>query len=86
MGGGFCRIYDAQRKAAPYLAKYMNKTRGGELERGGSWRGLNVPNSVTCCKPVDLVNTSYPAQQVPGDPGQANGRGNSLLLKSSFDI
>jgi len=45
---GFCRIYDADRRAAPYLAKYMHK--GGELTRGGYWRGLRAPGSMTCCK------------------------------------
>lgn len=49
---GFCRIYDADREAAPYLAKYINK--GGELKRGGYWRGLSVPESVTCCQPNHL--------------------------------
>lgn len=45
-GGGFCRIYDADLHAAPYLAKYLNKSRGGELQWGGSWLGLYVPGSV----------------------------------------
>jgi hypothetical protein len=45
---GFCRIHDADRKAAPYLAKYLNKT-GCELKWGGGWRGLNSPNSLRCC-------------------------------------
>jgi hypothetical protein len=45
---GFCRIYDAQKKAAPYLAKYCTKRLGGDLERGGSWRGLSTPTSVPC--------------------------------------
>jgi hypothetical protein len=47
---GFCRIYDADRKAAPYLAKYINK--GGELTWGGYWRGLSTPASVKCCQPT----------------------------------
>lgn len=46
---GFCRIYDADRKRAPYLAKYMHK--GGEITRGGYWQGLITPGSVTCCQP-----------------------------------
>lgn len=45
---GFCRIYDAQRKSAPYLAKYCSKPLGGELEWGGYWRGLMTPSSVSC--------------------------------------
>lgn len=45
---GFCRIYDADKKAAPYLAKYTSKRLGGELERGGYWRGLETPSSVAC--------------------------------------
>jgi hypothetical protein len=47
---GYCRIYDADRKAAPYLAKYINK--GGELTWGGYWRGLSTPASVKCCQPT----------------------------------
>jgi len=46
---GFCRIYDADRKGAPYLAKYIHK--GNEIIRGGYWRGLITPGSVTCCRP-----------------------------------
>lgn len=48
MNTGFCRIYDADRKAAPYLAKYTSKTLGGEINVGGYWRGLNTPASVAC--------------------------------------
>lgn len=44
-GGGFCRIYNAYFKAAPYLAKYLNKSRGGELQWGGAWRE-GIPSSV----------------------------------------
>lgn len=46
---GYCRIYDADRKAAPYLAKYIRK--GSELQTGGYWRGLKARRSVTCCRP-----------------------------------
>ncbi len=53
---GFCRIYDADRGAAPYLAKYMHK--GGELTKGGYWRGLITPESVTCCRPGASVQYS----------------------------
>lgn len=45
---GFCRIHEAQKKAAPYLAKYTSKRLGGELVWGGFWRGLNTPTSVSC--------------------------------------
>jgi hypothetical protein len=45
---GYCRIYDADRKAAPYLAKYTSKTLGGEMYWGGYWRGLKTPTSVAC--------------------------------------
>lgn len=45
---GFCRIYDANRKAAPYLAKYLNKS-GCDLKRGGGWQGLKSPGSLECC-------------------------------------
>ena len=46
MGGGFARLYDADPGAAPYLAKYMNKSRGGELRLGGAWQGINPPGAV----------------------------------------
>ena len=45
---GFCRIYDAHKEAAPYLAKYTSKRLGGEIERGGYWQGLKTPASVSC--------------------------------------
>lgn len=49
-GGGFCRVYDAAPKSAPYLAKYLNKDRGGDIEWGGAWQGLSAPASVQCCQ------------------------------------
>jgi hypothetical protein len=45
---GFCRIYDADLKSAPYLAKYTSTRLGGQLEWGGYWQGLSVPASVSC--------------------------------------
>lgn len=45
---GFCRIYDADKNAAPYLAKYTSKRLGGQLHWGGYWQGLSVPASVSC--------------------------------------
>lgn len=39
MGGGYARIYPAEVKAAPYLAKYMSKANGGSMRLGGTWRG-----------------------------------------------
>jgi hypothetical protein len=50
MGGGYARIYDARRGAAPYLAKYVGKTdsQGGALRWGGSWLGISFPDSVEC--------------------------------------
>jgi hypothetical protein len=45
---GFCRIYDADKGAAPYLAKYTSKRLGGQLQWGGYWQGLSVPASVSC--------------------------------------
>ncbi|MBA7580026.1 hypothetical protein ES708_21912 [subsurface metagenome] len=47
MGGGFARCYEADRKAAPYLAKYTSKDLGGDVEWGGTWRGLSFPVSVS---------------------------------------
>lgn len=49
---GFARIYDARKKAAPYLAKYVGKTNnaGDELEWGGYWQGISVLDSIRCCK------------------------------------
>lgn len=45
---GFCRIYDADLKAAPYLAKYSTKRKGGKLHWGGYWQGSHAPASVSC--------------------------------------
>lgn len=59
---GFCRVYDADRKAAPYLAKYIRK--GSELTRGGYWRGLSTPGSVTCCQPGPSVQDSDASQGI----------------------
>jgi len=59
---GFCRIYDADRHAAPYLAKYIHK--GGELTKGGYWRGLITPGSVTCCQPGSSVFESDESQRI----------------------
>ena len=64
---GFCRIYDADRKAAPYLAKYIHK--GGELNRGGYWRGLVTPGSVTCCRPGSSVQNSDESQGISQTAG-----------------
>jgi hypothetical protein len=50
MGGGFARIYPARVKAAPYLAKYTSKSRGGEMRRGGTWQGISPPRALSCCK------------------------------------
>jgi len=55
---GFCRIYDANKKAAPYLAKYTSKSLGGEIQWGGTWRGLIVPTSVSCSHIPHLVSRS----------------------------
>lgn len=46
-GGGFARCYEADKAAAPYLAKYTSKRLGGEVDWGGSWQGLNIPASVS---------------------------------------
>jgi hypothetical protein len=48
-GGGFARNYDAVMKAAPYLAKYMNKRLGGELQIGGAWLGSKPPKAISRC-------------------------------------
>ena len=52
MEGGFARIYPAREAAAPYLAKYVGKTDGhvSALRRGGSWRGMTPPRSLSCCQ------------------------------------
>jgi len=59
---GFCRIYEADQKLAPYLAKYINK--GDEIFRGGYWRGLITPRSVTCCQPGSPVQHSDESQEI----------------------
>jgi hypothetical protein len=50
VGGGFARIYDARKKAAPYLAKYCSKAQGGTMRQGGTWRGISPPRSTRCCQ------------------------------------
>jgi len=45
-GGGFARLYDADIHAAPYLSKYLNKSRGGEIRWGGAWTGITPPASL----------------------------------------
>ena len=67
---GFCRVYDADKKAAPYLAKYIQK--GNELTRGGYWRGLTTPNSVRCCQPNSDAD---PQSNRPLDPSVESRRG-----------
>jgi hypothetical protein len=47
MGGGFARCYEAEKKAAPYLAKYTSKDLGGDVKWAGTWRGLRFPVSVS---------------------------------------
>jgi len=49
ISGGYAANYDAELKAAPYLVKHQIKDRpGGNLDLGGSWRGINPPRSVSC--------------------------------------
>ncbi|GAH99892.1 unnamed protein product, partial [marine sediment metagenome] len=43
-GGGFARLYDADIHAAPYLSKYLNKSRGGEIRWGGRLDRDNTPS------------------------------------------
>jgi hypothetical protein len=47
LGGGFARLYEADMKAAPYLAKYINTRLGGEVDFGGAWLGIVTPNSIS---------------------------------------
>ena len=54
--GGFCANYNAEIKAAPYLAKHSIKGRlDSNLYFGGAWRGIVPPRSVSrcCSKSVD---------------------------------
>ncbi|MFC2052154.1 hypothetical protein ACFLT4_05445 [Chloroflexota bacterium] len=46
LSGGYARLYDADYGAAPYLAKYLNKSLGGELRVGGAWQGTSPPASL----------------------------------------
>jgi len=45
-GGGFARLYNAETHLAPYLSKYLNKSRGGEIRWGGAWTGITPPASL----------------------------------------
>jgi len=52
---GYCRIYKADKRAAPYLAKYTSKSLRGELEWGGFWQGLYAPHWADCgCSKKDF--------------------------------
>lgn len=47
IGGGFAAVYEAEVAAAPYLVKHQIKDRpGGNLDIGGSWRGIEPPRDV----------------------------------------
>jgi hypothetical protein len=48
VGGGFARIYPAEKKSAPYLSKYIDK--GGELRWSRTWRGIRASESANCCQ------------------------------------
>jgi len=50
IGGGFATIYEAENEAASYLVKHEIKNRaGGNLDLGGSWRGISPPRSLDVC-------------------------------------
>lgn len=51
IGGGYARIYPAEVKAAPYLAKYVSKANGGSMRLGGTWQGITPRSSIRCCQP-----------------------------------
>lgn len=57
IGGGFARCYEADREAAPYLAKYTSKSLGGDVEWGGTWQGLRYPASVSRVQAPALTST-----------------------------
>lgn len=52
VGGGSCRIYEADRKAALYLVKHEIKDKPETaLNLGGAWRDINPPKSLSeCCR------------------------------------
>lgn len=57
MSGGFAANYDAELKAAPYLAKHQVKDRpGGNLHLGGAWRGINPPRSIGRCAELRMAS------------------------------
>ena len=57
LSGGFGSCYGAELKAAPYLAKHnLKSTRYSDLQLGGDWRGLTLPDSLGhCCSSPQLV-------------------------------
>jgi hypothetical protein len=64
MRTGFCRIYNADPKAAPYLAKYTSKRLGGQIQWGGYWQGLRAPASLPCCQSRESA-TSVESLTIP---------------------
>jgi hypothetical protein len=58
--GGFCANYNAEIKAAPYLAKHSIKGRlDSNLYFGGAWRGIVPPRSVSrcCSKAISVAHS-----------------------------
>lgn len=63
---GICRIYNADFKAAPYLAKYTTKSLGGDIQWGGYWRGMITPASLTCGCSRGVFSVESNASQTTG--------------------
>jgi len=59
---GFCRIYPAIEKSAPYLAKYCSNSFDDAIEWGGTWQGFKAPASVSCGHSLASFRGSHPAR------------------------
>lgn len=58
-GGGYCRIYEADKEAAEYLVKHQIKDRPeSALHLGGSWRDISLPKSLSRCCGMALNGSS----------------------------
>jgi hypothetical protein len=57
LSGGFGSCFGAEVKAAPYLAKH-NSRKYGDIQVGGDWRGLRLPQGLSHCCPSPCLDSA----------------------------
>jgi hypothetical protein len=57
LSGGFGSCFGAELKAAPYLAKH-NSRKYGDIQVGGDWRGLTLPQGLSHCCPSPCLDSA----------------------------